>query len=266
MSTGRTSAPFKIAVQQKRHVPARRASMLQRGRASAPLIPRRANSANWGKFPMVSTKFLRAWLGVLCSVSECCASPSATHHYGLAWPPRAPRRPGLWGAAPRHRGPGDLVAAATADPHGLSLGPQAAKYAHACREHIKRLYLRCDAPRIIDSVLAASGLAGCIAAMAFVEAQFGAKVFITSMLSSGITFFAPMTPPSPYGFLVGTAGAATICAATLNAVKSRLTPFASASPAATGAMRTCAAPALCHVPSQTGGLTCKCVCMYEFVT
>jgi hypothetical protein len=47
-------------------------------------------------------------------------------------------------------------------------------------------------------------------------------VFICVCAGSSITFFAPMSPPSPYGFLVGTAGAATLCAACFNVARSRL--------------------------------------------
>ena len=49
-----------------------------------------------------------------------------------------------------------------------------------------------------------------------------ADTFICMCAGSSITFFAPMSPPSPYGFLVGTAGAATLCAACFNVARSRL--------------------------------------------
>jgi len=70
---------------------------------------------------------------------------------------------------------------------------RAGEQAKAVRGHLKRLYLRLDAPRIVDSTLAASGLAGSFASMAWLESKYGVKIFINSLLSSGVTFYSPVS-------------------------------------------------------------------------
>ena len=53
--------------------------------------------------------------------------------------------------------------------------------------------------------------------MAVLEPRLGIKLFAAPMMASGIIFFSPPSPPDPTGFLVGTAGAATVAAASLTA-------------------------------------------------
>jgi len=92
--------------------------------------------------------------------------------------------------------------------------------------------------KVVDTVLAGSGLAGTFALMGALEGKFaGVKLFVPPMMASGIIFFSPANPPSPRGFLSGTVGCASVCAG----VFTLLTGMAGVSPAAASG---CAAGAL----------------------
>lgn len=137
------------------------------------------------------------WIVLMWFVAEC---------YAGAGPIAAQGRLSLTGR-PQQRGWYALALACSDKPRScardLACGSQVAlafpdvakktaTQVKTVREHVKRLYLRLDAPRIVDSALAATGLAGCFATMAWLEAKYGVKLFVSSLLSSGVTFFSPV--------------------------------------------------------------------------
>lgn len=91
-------------------------------------------------------------------------------------------------------------------------------------------------PKLVDAVIAGVGLFASLAMLGVLELHFDAEFFATPMMASGIIFFAPYHPPSPSGFLVCTAGSATLAAAALAASSAQDWTRAACAGAAAGAL------------------------------
>ena len=118
-----------------------------------------------------------------------------------------------------------------------------------------------DVPKAVDTTLAGLGLFTSVALLGALEPLVKQKLFSPPMLASGIIFFLPAKPPSPYGFLMGTLWSATITMLLTKLLANKIPALAMAGVAGGSLLMWCVAgaqfyrsrlptPSLCRPPSQ----------------
>ena len=116
-------------------------------------------------------------------------------------------------------------------------------------------------PKAVDTTLAGLGLFTSVALLGALEPLVKQKLFSPPMLASGIIFFLPAKPPSPYGFLMGTLWSATITMLLTKLLANKIPAVAMAGVAGGSLLMWCVAgaqfyrsrlptPSLCRPPSQ----------------
>ena len=74
--------------------------------------------------------------------------------------------------------------------------------------------LRAVPCQVLDSSVAAAGLATSISTLCLLQNIVGFKLFVPPMMASAVIFFTAPKPPPLNGFLVGTLAGVTVCDAT----------------------------------------------------